>query len=202
MEDKNDSTDFAVVSQIISALKDMDKERQTHVIRTVATWLKIEMGEGEEASTSELRKPHKPARTPATTSGESDASFSVDVEMSPKQFILEKRPRAEVERLACLAYYLTHYRHTPQFKNIDLSNINTEAAQRKFSNVAYTVQNAVKLHYIVQGSKKGHKQLSADGEQIISALPDREAVAAIRQRMRPRKPTKRSRRKKAKAGSQ
>jgi len=47
--------------------------------------------------------------------------------MSPKDFLLEKQPRTDVERIACLAYYLTHYRATPHFKTIDLSILNTEA---------------------------------------------------------------------------
>ena len=35
--------------------------------------------------------------------------------MSPKDFLMEKAPNTDVERIACLAYYLTHYRSTPHF---------------------------------------------------------------------------------------
>ena len=56
--------------------------------------------------------------------------------MSPKEFLLEKQPRTDVERIACLAFYLTHYRDTPHFKTLELSKLNTEAAQQKFANAA------------------------------------------------------------------
>ena len=34
-------------------------------------------------------------------------NFSEGHEPSPKQFLLEKAPQTDVERIACLAYYLT-----------------------------------------------------------------------------------------------
>jgi len=62
---------------------------------------------------------------------------------------MEKQPRTDVERVACLAYYLTHYRNTPYFKTLDLGKLNTEAAQPKFSNAAYASNNALKMGYLV-----------------------------------------------------
>lgn len=98
--------------------------------------------------------------------------------MSPKDFLLEKSPKTDVERIACLAYYLTHYRSTPHFKTLDISTMNTEAAQPKFSNTAYSTANAVKLGYIVP-STKGARQLSALGERFVQALPDRDAAKEV-----------------------
>src|SRR5438105_4083846 len=43
---------------------------------------------------------------------------------TPKAFLLEKRPRTDVERVACLAYYLTHYREMPEFKTNDITKLN------------------------------------------------------------------------------
>ena len=84
--------------------------------------------------------------------------------------MFEKQPNTDIERVACLAYFLTHYRDTPHFKTLDISKINTEAAQIKFSNAAQAVENATKAGLIVQ-SLKGQKQLSAIGEQYVQALP-------------------------------
>jgi hypothetical protein len=106
--------------------------------------------------------------------------------MSVKDFILEKQPRTDVERLACLAYYLTHYRGTPHFKTIDLSLLNTEAAQPKFANAANSANNAVKMGYLVP-SVKGQRQLSAFGERFVRALPDRDAARASVETMKRRK---------------
>lgn len=187
------STDFDVVSQIVSMLKDKDEETQAHIINTVSLWLKIDIRLLKHSSLPEQPQLSKSTKV---TLPNSVSQFTTNVEMTPKQFMLEKRPRTDVERLACLAYYLTHFRNSPQFKTIDLSKLNTEAAQRKFSNAADTARNAVKTQYFVPAPKKGHRQLSAEGEQIIAALPDRETVATIRKRMLPRK-VSRSKRKKA-----
>lgn len=110
--------------------------------------------------------------------------------MSPKDFIMEKQPRTDVERVASLAYYLTHYKNTPHFRTLDISKMNTEAAQPKFSNAAMAVDNATKTGYLVPATK-GNKQLSARGEQFVQALPDRDAAKEVmsntRQRRRTRK---------------
>ena len=110
--------------------------------------------------------------------------------MSPKEFLLEKQPRTDVERMACLAYYLTHYRDTPHFKTLDLSKLNTESAQPKFANAANTTNNAVKRGYLVQSSK-GQRQLGAAGERFVLALPDRDAARAAMAAVRPRRRTSR-----------
>jgi restriction endonuclease Mrr len=122
--------------------------------------------------------------------GQSYPAFSEDTSMSPKEFLLEKQPRTDVERIACLAYYLTHYRDTPHFKTLDLNKLNTEAAQPKFSNATVSANNAQKRGYLVP-STKGHRQISAAGEQFVRALPDREAAKAAMTALRPRRRNKR-----------
>lgn len=118
------------------------------------------------------------------------APFSQEQELSPKEFLFEKQPKSDVERVACLGYYLTHYRATPHFKTSDLSMLNTEAAQPKFSNAAAAAGNAIKLGYLVP-STKGHRQISAAGERFVLALPDRvaakEALTSVRRRQRAKK---------------
>src|SRR5689334_20180124 len=43
-------------------------------------------------------------------SGTGKMAFSNHPTISPKEFMAEKAPATDVERVACLAYYLTHYR--------------------------------------------------------------------------------------------
>ena len=75
---------------------------------------------------------------------EPEQRFGSGAAPTPKQFMLEKRPQTDIERVACLAYYLTHYRDQLHFKTFDLSKLNTEAAQIKFSNAAQAAANALK----------------------------------------------------------
>jgi len=112
-------------------------------------------------------------------------------DISPKEFILQKQPHTSVERVACLAYYLTHYRDVPHFKTLDISKLNTEAAQPKFANAALAVNDASKSGYVIPVSK-GNKQLSAAGELFVQALPNRDEARAAMASARPRKRNKRN----------
>jgi len=84
--------------------------------------------------------------------------------------------------MVCLAYYLTHFRDLPHFKTNDLTILNTEAAQRKFSNPTFATQNAMRDGFFVPATKGGHRQLSAMGERYVQALPDRAAASEVRKR--------------------
>jgi len=135
--------------------------------------------------------PKEPAETPEA--GHGVLGFSEREQMSPKEFILEKEPKTDVERAACLAFYLTHYRDTPHFKTLDISKLNTEAAQRKFANAAYTLSNAARRGLVVTATR-GQKQLSAIGEQFVQALPNRDAAKQVLARLsKPRRSRKPSR---------
>jgi hypothetical protein len=164
-----------VLSRVISAMQELDKGARERLLETVATFFgmssRVTMG----------------PRLPSAVVGRSTASFSEDRSQSPKEFLFAKKPVTDIERIACLAFYLTHYRDTPHFKTLDLSKLNTEAAQIKFSNAAQAVDNATKSGLLVAATK-GNKQISALGELYVQALPDRvaarDAIAGARPRRR------------------
>lgn len=171
---------------IISALNPLTNEARRRLLDSAATLLRIEQPQRGFTSPIALGGPSPGAPQ------RSSAPFSADTEMSPKEFLFEKKPQTDVERIACLAYYLTHYRSTPHFKTTDLSLLNTEAAQPKFANTAYSSNNAVKLGYLVS-STKGQRQLSAVGERFVFALPDREAAKEALASLKRRSKTKKTR---------
>jgi hypothetical protein len=88
--------------------------------------------------------------------------------------------------VVCLAFYLHHYRDIPHFVTLDISKLNTEAAQPKFTNAAQAVKNATNKGLIVPVSR-GKKQLSAIGEQFVDALPERQAAREVLHRTRKRR---------------
>jgi hypothetical protein len=81
---------------------------------------------------------------------------------------------------------------------LDISKLNTEAAQARFSNTAYAVDNATKYGYLVP-AVKGAKQLSAAGELFVDKLPDREAAKEAMKTARPKRKSRKSSRNKNKA---
>jgi len=116
--------------------------------------------------------------------------FSTHQVLTPKEFLAQKQPQTDVERIACLAFYLTHFRDTPAFKTLDLAKLNTEAAHPKFSNAAYAANNATNSGYLAPASG-GHRQISAAGEQFVHILPDRDAARAAMTKVRRRRAIKR-----------
>ena len=168
MTDQGDSErEITALQAVISALQALDSDSRRRIFDTVATFFQIK---SESRSHSD-----RPVASDAASPGPAYPAFSTDMSISPKEFLFQKQPRSDVERIAVLAYYLTHYRELPQFKTLDLSKLNTEAAQPKFSNAASSAGNAVKRGYLLP-TTKGQRQLSAAGERFVEALPDREAA--------------------------
>lgn len=168
-----------IVLEAFSPFKKLKPEEREQLLQIVAARFNIEAraAHGNRHQVNAVRYESEQA-----------SSFSEDrrAVLSPKEFIMQKQPRTDVERIACLAYYLTHYRETPHFKTLDLSKLNTDAAQPKFANAANAVENATKSNYLVSATK-GNKQISAPGEQFVEALPDKDAARAAMNTVRPKR---------------
>jgi hypothetical protein len=165
----NDSNSAAqALGTIIDILSRLDDAARQRVLKSVLTFFHVPENDGISAMPARSEPLQTPQRRP---------SFSDDLSPSPKEFLFEKRPQTDVERIACLAYYLTHFRGMPHFKTLELAKLNTEAAQPKFSNTAYAATNAANAGYLASATKT-ERQLSAAGELFVMALPDREAAKA------------------------
>jgi len=177
------------VQMIIDRLLEFDDDARSRVFRTAQTFFGLD--------TVPAARQTVPPRDYSHASPEPrDPSFSDREQVPPKEFLFQKQPKTAVERVACLGYYLTHYCDTPHFKTIDISKLNTQSAQIKFSNAADSVANAAKAGLLASAGR-GLKQLSAIGERYVDVLPDhqaaKEVLASVRRR---RNHTKRTSRKK------
>jgi hypothetical protein len=174
----NEDAIAAALTRVLEILGKLDSEGRRRVIETIATFFQIAQPARQHVVEHSVRS-------------QSSVPFSEDRSLSPKEFLLEKDPKTDVEKVACLAYYLTHYRGLPHFKTIDISKLNTEAAQIKFSNAAVAVNNASLQNYLT-GAGKGAKQLSAFGEKFVLALPDRDAAKTVMSQARQRRRTRKN----------
>ena len=182
--------DLAAFNQVVSAMSSLSSEGRLRLFRTVATYFDLpSVGSSNTHLTSSAVLPAPPAISASQTK---PGFFSEDRSISPKQFLFGKRPQTDIERVTCLAFYITHYRDTPHFKTLDLSKLNTEAAQIKFSNPNAAVDNATQAGLLAQ-SGQGQKQISAIGELYVQALPDRVAAREAAAKARHRKPRAKSR---------
>ena len=175
----NDQSVYEILDKVIEVLLPLAPSSRLRVYRTVGTFFGFEDSYPKVDRNTDSRVSSNVSREP---------QFSSSEEPTPKEFLLQKKPNTNIERIACLAYYLAHYRGARQFKTIEINKLNTEAAQTKLSNASYTVLNAVRSGYLAEAAK-GMKQLSAQGEQYVEALPDRDAAKEVKPRTlkRPRR---------------
>lgn len=170
--------DVEALSTIVGILKQLDPEVQRRVLQSVHTFLGI--------SLSDVAPSLSAGNDQISYNRTGPSEFSKDRTLSPKDFMRDKRPVTDVDRVVCLAYYLTNYLETRHFKTLDISALNTEAAQPKFSNASVAVDNATRDGYLVAATKS-NKQLSAAGEKYVEMLPDREAAREAFRSVRPRR---------------
>jgi len=173
------STSAEVIARVIDALASLDDEERIRALRAVTSYFH---------GTTQSYLPPPVSFLPEGT--RSSNAFSDDRRPTPKEFLHEKQPKTDIERIACLAYYLAHYGDSPHFKTTDLTRLNTEAAQRKFSNVSFAAGNAAKAGFLVP-AEKGKRQLSATGERYVETLPDRVAAREIMSGARRKPPQRR-----------
>ena len=182
--------DAEVLAQIIAAMNRLSPDARKRVFHTIGTFFQLEPpAPTPHVLTTDVRPSQHAAETLRPLSNL--ATFSGDRTPTPKQFLNDKQPRTDVERVACLAFYLTHYRDCPEFTTLDISKLNTEAAQRKLANATVAVNNASQYGYLVPAGK-GMKQMSAAGERYVQALPDYDAAKTMLAPARPKWRSKRS----------
>jgi hypothetical protein len=157
--------ELTAMSAAHDALAGLDPEKQ----RRVLVWLAQKLDLSGAGPTTQ---PGSPILTPQLSPSSASGTLG-----SPKQFVAQKRPTTDTERVAVLAYFLTNARSTNEFKTKDISAVNKEAAQRAFSNSPYAVDNATKSGYLAPASK-GAKQITTRGEALVDALPERARVQA------------------------
>jgi hypothetical protein len=167
MDEENTGASAAqALGTIIEVLSRLDDASRARVLKSVTMFFSSAEEPNTYFSKSDAAVPVSAPQRP---------SFSKDLAPSPKQFLFEKKPMTDVERIACLAYYLTHFRETPHFSTLELAQLNTEAAQPKFSNTSYAANNALNAGYLVAAARNA-RQISAAGEMFVMALPDRDAA--------------------------
>lgn len=152
---------------VLTALVGLHQEEQTRVLQWVSSKLKLSAGPAGNHS--------KP--TAATASSLLfPNSGNLDKTLDPRAFMALKKPDNDSEKMACLAYYLTHYRDMPRFKTEHIVQLNSEAAQRGFGNPHASTKNAIDQSGYLVSAGEGFRQITVRGEAVVNALPDRDAV--------------------------
>jgi hypothetical protein len=172
--------ELEALGAILKALGPLSEEARKFVLRTASDRLAI---------SSVVHTP-KDGSVSVSTSNSTPQSGGLEG-TSPKDFLRAKKPLTELQRIVCLAFYLTYALGKRHFKTQDLTALNTDAAGGKFSNPSMTVQNATTQSHFLAPGPKGTKQITALGEEYVDALPDQEAAKTVVLSHRPKSTRKR-----------
>jgi len=173
----------------LTALEELDPEAQARALNWLASALDAELDLGG------TRKENNDGGTAGEqNSGPVEEDGKVD---DPKTFLATKSPESDAERVTCLAYFLAKRRGQAAFTTKDLTDLNTEAAGRQIGNPSQAVADAVRYRSYLAPAGGGKRQVTRYGEEVIEALPDREKVKAITDKI-PKKKRRKAKPKKAK----
>src|SRR4051812_28910080 len=103
-QDIGQRSEAEVLSKIIDALADLSQPSRLRILSTVSTFFSV-----EPAPQVVTMPPSAPRQ-----------AFSEHSSISVKDFMWQKQPKTAVERIAALAFYLTHFRDTPFFKTAEI----------------------------------------------------------------------------------
>jgi len=163
------SKEVQALAQVLKALEGLSETDQRWVLRSALSKLGPQDGPDESES---------------DTGEKADEKKKGDI--SPKKFLQTKKPTTDVQRVACLAYYLTHHRDTPHFTTKDLTDLNVEAAGTPIGNASQAAQNATRQSQYLAPAGGRKSQITGFGEDVVGALPNPDAVKEI-EKNRPRK---------------
>jgi hypothetical protein len=170
---------LAAVKTVFAALEPLDDALRDFVLTSVCTLL------GKPISNSTRINnipptPQQPVVNPATPTPAPPVVPSASHNgQSPKLFMKSKRPTSDVQRVTCLAYYLTHSMSQPHFKTKNITKLNSDAGQMRLSNPAYAITNAERQNGFIAPAGRGLKQITSLGEDVVAALPDQAQVKAL-----------------------
>ena len=102
---------YDIIDKVVKDLLPLDSYSRLRVYRTIGTFFGFDDSYPKVTGNMDSRVPANASREP---------QFSSSEKPTPKKFMLQKRPSTNIERVACLAYYLTCFRNTPHFKNTDI----------------------------------------------------------------------------------
>lgn len=95
-----------------------------------------------------------------------------------RAFVRIKRPETDVQRVACLGYFLTQTTGKPGFSSKDVSKAHTDSGGSSI-NMTRALDNATRKAKYLSNRGPREKQLTTLGEDVVVALPDQAAVKNV-----------------------
>ena len=158
MATKTKYSEVDAMAEIDSALSRIEAEAQRRVLDWAASKFHVP---SPQPSAHQTGAPAKHQQQPAT-----------DI----KGFVAQKHPDGFYERIACLVYHLEKSQGKSEIGRQDIVQANSDARLSKMTNSTVFVKHATHTYGYLTSLGKRKLALSARGEAVVDALPDRAAV--------------------------
>jgi len=192
-EKKTDSTAALVV--VVKALENLSVEDRQWVLQSAASrWntnynITANMGGFAVSANAVTGVQNANHVVPAKSAAEMQ---------NVRAFIRAKNPKTDVQRVACLVYYLTQTTGQLGFSSKDINQAHVDSGGSKI-NMTRALDNATRQSKYISSRGSNEKQLTTLGEDVVAALPDQAAVRAVEVAMKSRGKVRKKKKGKKKA---
>lgn len=174
---KNDSTGALVT--VIGALEPLNDTDRQWVLQAAASKFSVTV----QATGSQGNPGAAGAATVNPLAPMGGGATPADVQAAitrkdPRAFIRIKKPTTDVQRVACLGYYLVQTTGQHGFASKDVSKTHTDSGGSSI-NMTRALDNATRAAKYLSNRGPREKQLTTLGEDVVNALPDQTAVKAV-----------------------
>ena len=114
-----------------------------------------------------------------------------------RSFIRIKRPATDVQRVACLGYFVLQTTGQQGFSSKEVAQANVNSGSSKI-NLTRALDNATRQSKYLSSRGGNSKQLTTLGEDVVDALPDQQAVDELEAAVKGRGKSKGRRKRKSK----
>ncbi|MGB7930400.1 MAG: hypothetical protein WCF61_19785 [Terriglobales bacterium] len=173
---KNDST--AALVAVVAALEDLNDADRHWVLQSAASKFTLTVqtaGGGGQAGAANTNTATVTPLVGTPTAADVQAAIT---RKDPRAFIRLKKPTTDVQRVACIGYYLVQTTGHHGFTSKDISTAYTDSGGSKI-NMTRALDNATRAAKYLSNRGPREKQLTTLGEDVVNALPDQAAVKNI-----------------------
>jgi hypothetical protein len=172
---KIDSTSALV--RVVQALEAVEEKDRQWVLQSAASKfaLTIQVPAGNAAGAQAGASPAGGMPGIPAATGDIQAAIA---KKDARAFIRIKKPATDVQRVACLGYFLAQTTAQHGFSSKDISKTHTDSGGSAI-NMTRALDNATRGAKYLSNRGPRQKQLTTLGEDVVNALPDQAAVKTV-----------------------
>ena len=159
-----------VLVTVVAALEDLGDDDKRWVLQSAASrWNATLHPAGSGSGTGTI---------PGSVTGAAVAAQAGDPAIAAKNikaFMRAKNPANDVQRVACLGFYIAETTSQAGFTAKQVADAHTNSGGSKF-NLSRAMDNATRSAKYLSNRTKHEKQLTTLGEDVVNALPNQQAV--------------------------